>query len=236
MLKKYLDFATWLCRPAQVGMAGAGLGKCGRPLEQAEGRMGCRASLWGDWPWAYAFPRSCWGSCVKQQLTQVLSELQYHPPLPRTECFVLRKWTLLQPWQVPMPVADMVVLQQFWKLVTLSRSIITIMTGKPGSLGLKPRPPGNVHMCTSRGDSQQVTDALKFFCTGWDTAAAWAPECPLPSWLSQTLLWDFQDHSRNEWANPRYQRHPSGPVQGDSKGQERLACPSPWVGKESDTT
>ena len=82
MLKKYLDFATWLCRPAQVGMAGAGLGKGGRPLEQAEGRMGCRASLWGDWPWAYTFLRSCWGSCVKQQLTQVLSELQYQPPSP----------------------------------------------------------------------------------------------------------------------------------------------------------
>ena len=53
MLKKYLDFATWLCRPAQVGMAGAGPGKGGRPLEQAEGGMGCRAGLWGGWPRAY---------------------------------------------------------------------------------------------------------------------------------------------------------------------------------------
>lgn len=45
MLKKYLDFATWLCRLLKWGW-GAGLGRGGRHLEQAERGMGCREDLW----------------------------------------------------------------------------------------------------------------------------------------------------------------------------------------------
>ena len=47
-----------------------------------------------------------------------------------------------------------------------------ITTGEPGSLGTDPGPPGDVNMCTTRAESQQVIKALKCFCTGWDTAAA----------------------------------------------------------------
>lgn len=65
----------------------------------------------------------------------------------------------------------------------------------PMEPGPRSEPPGDTNMRVPRTAFQRVAKTLKYICSGWDTAAAQASECPLPSWLPQSLLWDPQDNS-----------------------------------------